>query len=88
MPVSHVSSQLPQPQADVSLRTIAVRVADDDGRIVKEATSPPTQARFPNFLRNLGLELERIGLGHGLTVVTANARYFQDTKSPWINLAV
>jgi transposase len=52
---------------DVSLRTTALCVVDGDGRIVKEAKLASDPDAIADFLRGLGLPLERIGLEAGAT---------------------
>ena len=47
---------------DVSLEEAAVRVVDEEGRIVREARVPSEPEALVTFLCGLGLALERVGL--------------------------
>src|SRR5512144_3438152 len=50
---------------DVSLDLSSVCVVDATGKVVREAKVPSAPAALVRFLRELGLELERVGLEAG-----------------------
>ncbi|MBV9750466.1 MAG: IS110 family transposase [Acetobacteraceae bacterium] len=58
---------------DVSLRMTAVCVVDGDGRILKEAKVASDPEVISEFLRGLGLALERVGLEAGATAAWLQA---------------
>jgi transposase len=58
---------------DVSLRMTAVCIVDGDGRILKEAKVASDPEVIAEFLRGLGLALERVGLEAGATAAWLQA---------------